>query len=343
MLCAKKLPMIQFYVNRKRHVPSMKRYHSGFTLVEMMLVLVIISMILVMSIGYMQQKTLTMRINRTSAQMQQILNAAMAYYVSNGAWPANVACLQGTGSGCSQQYLPKVLKSPWGQSYDGKSLNAVFYAWTPITTGNATTANSYATSIAGGLPLAYATKDYTPPNQVACSTSTCYVVATVNIPGQTLNTATAVNFAGTYTHGGCVPVPECPVDKDGTTMIPTVIIVPISVSGVSYQGDSKIYPINSFTGYAMGNTPLDTTPPLCTNSTSTWPTGSTDCTQHNTGTPVRAYWRACLQIITTQGDVSVTNDTPGETAWGQNARLMAFTRCSVKDESKGTEWTVFSN
>ena len=42
------------------------------------------------------------------------------------------------------------------------------------------------------------------------SANTCEVVAAVNIPGQNLNNAGAVTFAGLYYHGGCVPVPQCP-------------------------------------------------------------------------------------------------------------------------------------
>jgi len=45
---------------------------AGVTLLEIILVLVIISAILIMSIGYLQQRTTGMRIDRTATQIQQI-------------------------------------------------------------------------------------------------------------------------------------------------------------------------------------------------------------------------------------------------------------------------------
>jgi prepilin-type N-terminal cleavage/methylation domain-containing protein len=308
---------------------NMKK-EKGFTLIEILLVLVIVGILIFASANYVQQRALQMRMDRTSTQMQQILNAGLAYYVANGAWPANMAALQGT-------YLPPgALRNPWGNTYDISSTTALFYVYTRVNTVSAKGANAAATVIAGSLPMAYTSNSAgTPPAAgSACSAAdtSCYIVASVNIPGQNLNNARAVNFAGLYKHGACVPVPKCPVDATGNTMTPQVMIVPSSVSGVNDADTNpqNIYPISSFTAYATGPS---ATPPACSGST------ATTCTP-TAGQAADQYWRACLQVITEKG---VVTSSPGAGAWGQFVTLMAVTRCSVTNESAGSQFTVFSN
>src|SRR5579883_1527947 len=114
----------------------MKAKERGFTLIEILLVLVIIGMFIFMGTSYIQQKTLSSRIDRTSLQMQQILNAGLAYYVTNGSWPTSIACLQASSPGCTVAYLPSSLTSPWGQSYSLASPGSppnILYVYTAIT------------------------------------------------------------------------------------------------------------------------------------------------------------------------------------------------------------------
>src|SRR5580704_3955793 len=97
---------------------------KGFTLIEMLLVLVIVSSLIYMLFGYVQQKTMQMRIDRTSLQMQQILNAGLSYYVGNGKWPVSVGTAYnltanpsaGTNLLQTNGYLPKgvTIASPFG-------------------------------------------------------------------------------------------------------------------------------------------------------------------------------------------------------------------------------------
>ncbi len=332
----------------------MIKRQQGFTLVEMMLVAVIISMMVYAGLNYTQQKTQQMRNDRASLQIQQILNAGLAFYVANGAWPNNIACLQGLGSAdpacnSSTQYLPNSLTSPWGQSYHVASNTTnssiapqLLYVYTAITAQSAAGgAFANAKAIAGTLPLAYTSSSTsTPPDPTSdCTASslTCHVVASVNIPGQNLNNARAINFAGLYHHGGCVPVPECPVDATGTTMTPQIMVVPVQVSGVNDAGTNNVYPISSFTAYARGGSPLNTAPPNCDNSSAF--NTSADCSQEITGPAAKAYWRVCLQVVTEKGDVQTTRTD----LWGNNATLMAVTRCAVSDEAAGSTFQVYSN
>lgn len=312
---------------------------TGFTMLEILLVLVIVAGILMVGMNYYQQQMQAFRNDKTAAQMQQILNAGMAYYVANGAWPEDLLCLQGdtARTECTQQYLPTNLRSGWNQTYRIESTSSNLYVTTPIPAATAASAFANATIIAGRLPLGYTANDVTgtvPYPAAACSTKTCNVVASVNIPGQNLSNATAVNFAGLYHQGACIPVPKCPVDKSGTTMTPQVIVVPVQVGGYYEGNTNNVYPISSFTAYAKGGT--DNAPAACESSTVT-----PSCASSISGNPADAYWRACMQLISERGNVQ--NATPQNNAWGQNVTMAAFTRCAVNNEPSGSSFTVFGN
>lgn len=310
---------------------------KGFTLIEILLVLVIVGIILVAGANYVQQRALQMRMDRTSMQMQQILNAGLSYYVANGQWPADLPTLQGT-------YLPPstvALNNPWGQTYSIASSTTspqLLYVYTSINVVSSKGAYAAANSIAGTLPLAYTSNDSagTPPSAGSpCTTSdtTCYVVAAVNIPGQNLNNASAVNFAGLYHNGACVPVPDCPVDKSGTTMTPEIIVAPVQVTGASDTTDvNNIYPISSFTAFAIGPA---SAPTECSAGE-----GAPTCTG---GSPSNQFWRVCLQVNTENGILNHTLTTTGNSTWGQQQTVMAITRCSITNEPSGDPFTSFTN
>lgn len=326
----------------KSHI---KQNKSGFTLIEMLLVLVIIAMILYASIGYFQQRAQATRIDKTTATMQQILNAALAFYVANGRWPNDLNEMSSANG-----YLPNVpLVNPWGQPYQGQPGQAnanpppsveppprLFFVWTQIPASN--TASAVASQIAGPLPLAYSTSDSnTPPTTVtACAPgAACQAVASVNIPGQNLNNANAITFAGLYHQGGCVPVPECPVDANDVAMTPQIMVAPVSVGGYNDPNSTNAYPITSFTAYAVGSKTLDTAPPACEGETETPPS----CTVNYVGNPANAYWRVCLKVITEKGDVQ----SAGNTTWGQYVTMLAVTRCAITQEPSGSNFNVFGN
>lgn len=309
----------------------MKSMHSekGYSLVELLLVLVVVSMILFMGLNYTVKKAEQDRIDRTVTQMQQILNAALAYYVANNAWPTSLAAMTPT-------YLPTNIRSPWGgTAYSVANTRDMFYVYVPVVTVTAGRATAIANSIAGLLPLSYTSRNAaSPPSNTPCvnATTTCRVVAAVNVPGQNLSMAGSVNYAGLYHHGGCVPKIACPADATGTPMVPQIMVVPVSVSGVNYAG-SNVYPISSFTAYATDNNSL--TPPLCTGSSVV--TQACPASAPNTG--VTQYWRVCLQVVTENGNVAYTNTS----TWGQYVTLLALTRCASTTEPDGGGFSVFSN
>lgn len=350
----------------------MKRIVKGFTLLEMLLVLAIASMIIYLSIGYMQQKTLQMRIDKTALQMQQILAASMAYYVANGQWPDSVKCLQGVNNACSAnasgtkstvQYLPANanVASPFGWlDSSGNSFGLIgapnfttppfagsptLSVYTYIPMGTPAVSTAVATSIAGKLPLSY-TNLYQGGNCTSTNPTLakpCGPVGTVNIPGQNLNNAGAVTFSGIYKNGACVPKPACPVDANGNKMKAQIMVVPVSVSG-TYDGPDNVYPISSFTAYAQGGD--DATPQLCQPGGNVMIIATEPCYQTGSGTTFTSgqYWRVCLQVKSERGATYWGGRSPPYTDGsnsGYFASVLAITRCAIDNEPSGSSFDVF--
>lgn len=322
---------------------------KGFSLVEVLLVMAIISTVLVGLMGYTTQKSDEMRRDRTVMQMEQFLNAGLSYYVGLGSWPTSVADLQ-TGL-----FLPTgIIRNAWGQTFtvgnnsedtSNPASGPQFSVCTTLTGANVFAA---ATVIAGRLPIASAIDGGTATDPCprttltpcAIASTTCTVMSSVNIPGQNLNNARSINFSGLYHNGACVPAPSCP----STSMLPTVMAVPVSVSGMNDSSTpSNIYPLSSFTAYVTGTSLLDSTPNNtpgdCSNDT------PADCYETETGTgtklPIGKYWRVCMRIITQKGPVQYDTNTKDA------GIILVLTRCVPRDEYTtpsvyGSQFTVFS-
>ena len=298
----------------------------GFTLIEMMLVLVIMTSILLMIIGFVQQKTAEMRRDRAAMQIQMILNAALSYYVNNSAWPvtdttcatldtgANIAILTNNG------YLPSGVNTnnPWG---NGFLLNCNLAAGT-FTVTTQTPIPQEAQILAGRLPFGGFT-----------TASPFNVTASVTIPGQNLNNARSVNFAGIYSSGACVPAPICPLN-----MSPAIFVVPVGVSGLtSYPsgGTPQFYPLTDFIAYARGGsasapTPIANSPLDCARAIASASNVSCQFPIPPVDPPGTTYWRVCLSI-TTQNGVAYPNasiDGGNQLIHGQAlGQVLAITRC----------------
>jgi prepilin-type N-terminal cleavage/methylation domain-containing protein len=314
---------------------SLKQALRGFTLLEMMLVMVILSAIILGIATYSEQRMAQLRQDRAVLQIQQILNAGLAYYLNTTTWPISLTDdLQGIQGDATHQggYLPGPsntvhIYNPWGGTYvighssTTSAPNALFAVCTTISAGAATP--TVMNILAGRLPMAYVVDgDHsadcatsTIPTATPCVGTSCTLIATVNVPGQNLNNARSVNFAGVYHHGACVAEPKCPAN-----MTPQILVAPVSVSGM-VNNPSEIYPISSFTAYVVAGGAVTSPGPVkCTGDTNT-----TACPA-STG-PNDKYWRVCLQIITQNGPV-VYNDPTGKDA----ATILAITRCAPYKE-----------
>lgn len=335
---------------------------KGFTLLEMLLVMVIVSVIILMGTNYMQQKAQSLRIDRTAYQMQYILNAALAYYVANGTWPGASGSWYSVGGSSAnpQKPITSILPSPLQATAatpgtPGYTGSIGYLANTPILDpwfsygyfhgynvdwmgivppntfevavymGNSTTQQAEANIIMGKLPFGY------------YDSGSGYLISYVNVPGQNLNNAMAVNFAGLYHHGACVPVPTCPntTAGGGVTTSPQIFVVPVSVSGVNDPSSQNIYPISSFTAFATAVSVAGGDPPACNAADAVVP-----CLPISGNPPqTLQYWRVCMQVVTERGDVETTRTD----AWGNDVTLAAFTRCAISDEPSGSTFSVYTH
>lgn len=126
----------------------------GFTLIELLFVITIVSVLVSLGVAMMQQHNQQAKVKQTALQMQQLLQAGLAYYVDNKCWPIVSV------SGCKVnpppdfiQYIPVNSNvNPWGNSY---SFSAPFASIFQVQVNTPTTA--IAQRIAGMLPNASVT------------------------------------------------------------------------------------------------------------------------------------------------------------------------------------------
>ena len=103
-----------------------KNKNSGFTLIELIFVVAIIGFIITLGLSYMAKLAERTKEKTASLQIQQILQAAMTYYVNNKAWPSNGRT---TNAGVFANYIPAISRlktNPWGVND---------YWWTVQTSG----------------------------------------------------------------------------------------------------------------------------------------------------------------------------------------------------------------
>ena len=164
---------------------------KGFSLIEIMLVLGIVSSILVMLIRVALIQASQASVNVAAIQIQQVLNAGMAFYITNGYWPsqtsASAACGQAASISTLQNanYLPLYFNPPYiGATYT-VSCNASSGTFSvtltlPVTYPNATAITAM---IAAKVPLS-STSFTTPVTGVAPVAPVLPIPAQYQVTGQ---------------------------------------------------------------------------------------------------------------------------------------------------------------
>jgi len=350
----------------------------GFTLLEMLLVLAISSSLILLLLNFTTQKTNQARRDKTVLQVQQIMNAALSYYVNNSVWPVtcgtstwtNIASLPNTNSFApGQGYIPTGFgNNPYAQPYkincstQSNSSGGNFYVATSTGTAGNNVAIGNATIVSGELPMAYVTTagNLTAPPPAGAASGTV-VVSAVAIPGQNLNNARSVNFAGVFYSGSCVPAPSCPpgmkaaiyvapAGVSGVYDVPSCTTVAAPFDPVTDSCSANVYPISSFTAFATGDASGNPVSPGTSNNFTTgsggggpydcnvtgskqqqtcWQTYGSPPNSIMTGSAANAlYWRVCLTVRTEKGQIVLTNGNIDYTAWGKMmGQIIAFTRC----------------
>lgn len=158
--------------------PSACRSQRGFTLLELLLVLAIMASLTVAGLGWYRHRVAQAKVVKTGLQMQQLLQAGMAYYVDHRVWPSSVSKLQ--------DYLPQLhVNNPWGNDASSpyhyqiiSEPNARYLqlkTWLPTT--GVINGQAMAQQIAARLPYAKAEID---------SSGNASVISSVTLPGQAI-------------------------------------------------------------------------------------------------------------------------------------------------------------
>ncbi len=214
----------------------MKPFKRGFTLIELLFVLAILAVLASIILMSIRKSAQTHRINKAAYEMQEVLQAAMAYRVDQREWPAKLDCNAATISGENKKFIENYLPNE-----NIKSLFGTQYCWGAIATNNnsgtvnpndsqihkprfwaaisiPTTGNNFAhvenlaKRLSARLPNAILTSDpkgttiLTNPAQSANCTAgaPCYVKSEIVQPGAASGASTA-GAGAIVGAGNCVP------------------------------------------------------------------------------------------------------------------------------------------
>jgi type II secretory pathway pseudopilin PulG len=312
---------------------NLTKNNRGFTLLEMMLVIVIMISIVVMSIRYIQVKTTQTLINRTSLQAQQILSAATSYYVNNHT-DLQTGSSTNPGSGYTNEwpttfgdlvnYLPTRLigkaqkaPGPYGPgtytiaTTDGTAKRFEL----DITTKTVVEAQQ----LLSKLPLASIRKS-----------NLKLVKVYINIPSYDYNHARTVSDVGIYHPGDLITVKnQCPA---GLTQ--SVYAVPESAYGFSNgKLDTNAYPISGLMAYVKGDGKTEA-PAKCYLNEAVK-------NHFNPGVQKEGQagqYRVCESVNTPNGPAIFTNSN--SVSLTNNIKyfsIMVITKCSYKNNTQTTQ------
>ena len=110
--------------NRNR-LQGMPRFQSGFTLVELLLVLVILALIAGLVLPGIIGKAESAKVRAAGSQISRISMSVENFYLDTGSTPDSLADLvnePGVAKGWTGPYIKNsILKDPWGRDYQFRS------------------------------------------------------------------------------------------------------------------------------------------------------------------------------------------------------------------------------
>ncbi len=198
---------------------------QGYTLIEMLLVIAIISILAAAFLLTYRTHAATARVNKASLEVQQVLQAAMTYQVDEGAWPDATAapptCTPPnlTQNKFVQNYLPNQdYVSSFGNNYcwseTKTSNNHTPTFWVALKSPN--NDSNFATRVASRLPNAVVTSDPTQTPATPCvAGQACYVRAEVPRP----------SGSGGSSHAFVIAIGNCKPGVKNNTDCPDTAVV----------------------------------------------------------------------------------------------------------------------
>ncbi|MCB1827757.1 MAG: prepilin-type N-terminal cleavage/methylation domain-containing protein [Coxiellaceae bacterium] len=260
---------------------------SGFTLIEMMLVIAVVAVLASLGLMAYHRHAQTARIDKVSLEMQHVLEAALAYDVDNGKWPEpnkEATCVsKQPADAFVDSYIPNQdAQSSYGSyfcwSSAGENSNGdARLFWVAFKLPVSAEAKTLGYRIAARLPNAILTSDLSRVDAVACGAGDCYVRAEVVQPAATSNN---------QGNGGMiVATGDCPTNKNVSANQESS-----TCSFKSYGGGTRYditfnacpgkdlarvtafpnfihYPVNSFPGFTVEEITASRTSKACTTFT----------------------------------------------------------------------------
>jgi type IV pilus assembly protein PilA len=89
--------MLHWFAKRLREMQEVKRDERGFTLIELMVVVVIVAILAAIALPIFLNQRAKAADARATANVREAATAVVLYYQENGTAPANIAALNGYG------------------------------------------------------------------------------------------------------------------------------------------------------------------------------------------------------------------------------------------------------
>lgn len=318
---------------------SIIKRNKGFTLLEMLLVILVMTAIAFFAIRMQEQKMKEIRVNHAAAQINQIFAAATSYYIDNGDWPyKNKSTPQDQDEAdnitllTDDHYLPKswladgadTLMSPFGSPYvlgpqGSKGAVDSKQAMYSVSLDNLT--QMQATALKAKLPMSYI-------KQADDGKDKYKLTAFVSIPSYDYNHAADLSDVGVYHPGDCIPKPTyaCPRGMKAATFV--TVEQAYGFGQGTNQQSGTVYPITGISAYAQSGDLL------CPDM----PTGGSyvgnDQQSHQINPPCGDDEdRVCIRLTTTNGAVDFSKFTKSYAQTIGVTYLLAMTKC-VPDNNK---------
>lgn len=238
--------------------------HSGFTLIEMMLVLVIITVMLIAAFRTLQEKAMAMQIQHAAEQSIDILSGAQQYYLEYGAWPGSFqdqASDNASNDLLTEGLIAPITHTPWDSvislcpivlNSDTSSTPAVCPSPTASDPTPSAQSGFFVYFNTPSIASASQVADLLPNGQVFPVTGgfqvQAYVVAGTMINAQTIQYATQIQALckGETPATPQIPAPNCPVG-----WLPQIYAVPAGFASMPYKSaySETVYNYQKLAGF----------------------------------------------------------------------------------------------